>query len=181
MKRQAQMIIVCEDSQHEAFARRLFDKVGWHKRKVRVVKAPKARGSGSQFVLTRFVQEPIVYRANRHRVDIRLVIIIDGDAKGTDEIRSGLDQLCVAAGVDPRKDDEKVAIFIPTWRIETWLHYLRGNEVDEMKKDYPRLLHAKECRDQVDVLHKMCQKQTLTQPAPNSLVEACVEYRTRLF
>jgi hypothetical protein len=180
MTRKAQLILVCEDSQHEAFARRLLEKDGWNTRKLRVVKSPRGRGSGAYFVCEQYVQELQAYRANRHRVTERLLVLIDGDDKGVAGRLAGLEHMCKAAGLEPRQDDEKVAIITPTWNIETWIEYLRGTEVDETKEDYPRLERARECQAQVNLLSEMCQQGELRQPAPPSLVAACEEYRIRV-
>ena len=48
------VVLLCEDSQQEAFARRFLVRAGWHPRALRVEKSPQGRGSGEQWVRDRF-------------------------------------------------------------------------------------------------------------------------------
>jgi hypothetical protein len=105
---------------------------------------------------------------------------MDGDDKGVDKRLKELVGACHAQNVVPRKDDDRVAIVVPTWNIEAWLAYLSGLDVDESKRDYPRLSRPRDCQPHVNRLYEMCQKGTLRHPAPPSLDAACTEYRTRL-
>lgn len=84
------------------------------------------------------------------------------------------------AGCGPRQPDEKVAIFVPTWNIETWLAYLTGQTVTESLPNYPKLARERDCQPLVESLYQMCQRGSLRQPAPPSLEAACVEYKSRL-
>ncbi len=180
MSRTVQLVLICEDRQHETFARRFLERAGWSTRRLRVEIAPRARGSAVQFVRERFPIELKAYRANRNRVAQGLVVILDGDHAGIADRTTELANACQAQGAAPRGDDEHVAIAVPTWNIETWLAYLDGVDVDEGKSDYPRLGRPRECQQHVDPLHDMCQKNVLRQPAPASLEAACLEYRTRM-
>jgi len=180
MSRKVQIILLCEDSQHEAFSRRFLEKAGWNSRKIRVIKAPKGKGSGARYVELNYLLELQIYRVNRNRVNCMLVVVLDGDNIGIDRRIENLHNLCLAENLEPRHDDEQVALIIPTWNIETWLEYLDGNNVYESKKDYPRLERARECQSHVNQLYEMCKAGTLRQPAPPSLEKACHEYRTRI-
>jgi hypothetical protein len=106
-----------------------------------------------------------------------LIVMRDGDAQGVDARIKELMAACQAQGVEPRKDDDTVAIFIPTWNIETWLAYLGGTDVDEGERNYPRLARPRDCQPLVNELHEMCQQGVLRQPAPPSLEAACIEYQ----
>ncbi|MYA88730.1 MAG: hypothetical protein F4X97_09825 [Boseongicola sp. SB0662_bin_57] len=102
--------------------------------------------------------------------------MIDGDNQGvkgriqqlTDECRES--EICM-----PQKDEE-VAIFVPTWNIETWLAYLEGGAVDETERNYPKLERPRECKRHASVLAESCRGGELRQPAPASLEAACHEY-----
>jgi hypothetical protein len=178
LKRQAQLVLLCEDNQHEAFARRFLAGMGWNPRAIRIEKAPGGRGSGEQFVRERF---PLELKAHRSRpVNQVLVVLIDGDGEGTAVRLRQLSQACGDAAVAERSPDERVAIFVPTWNIETWLAYLDDEAVSEARSGYPRLLRERECQRHVDVLIEMCREGELRQPAPASLQAACDEYRIRL-
>jgi hypothetical protein len=180
VSRSVQLVLLCEDTQHETFARRFLEKAGWSTRRLRVVKAPPARGSAVQFIRERFPIELSAYRSNRNRVTLALVVMIDGDKTGVAGRIKELTAVCEAQGMKPREDDEHVLIIVPTWNIETWLAYLDGADVDENKGDYPRLARPRDCQRHVDQLHEMCVREELRQPAPASLEAACEEYRTRM-
>jgi hypothetical protein len=179
MSRNVQVVILCEDRQHEAFARRFLQETGKDIRVQRVEVSPKGRGSGEQFVRKRFAKELAYYRARKHRVEQALIVVIDAD--GTDvATRIGqVESTCVEAGDERRQADERVAIFVPARNIETWFAYLDGQTVNE-NDAYPRLEHERDCQRHVDHLCDMCQRGALRQPAPSSLAAACAEYRSRL-
>lgn len=178
MSRRVQLVLLCEDKQQEVFARRFLNSIGWETRSMRVEKAPAGRGAGEQFVRERFPRE---LKAHRSRpVSQTLVVMMDGDAEGPTARLQQLDKACREAGVAERARDESVAVFIPTWNIETWLAYLNGEPVEERKSDYPRLDSERECQRHVDALVQMCRADKLREPAPSSLDAACREYRLRL-
>ena len=179
MSQRVNVVILCEDKQHAAFARRFLKKMGWTK-PPRIPPLPAGRGSGEQSVRERFPVELKSYRSKRGAVGQALVVIVDGDDKGVTTRQAELDAACTASGVPVREAGERVAVFIPTWNIETWFAYLDGQEVDESKRDYPRLRRERECRRHVDALAAMCKQGTLREPAPASLVTACEEYAERL-
>ncbi|HEV7508912.1 MAG TPA: hypothetical protein VGS07_28815 [Thermoanaerobaculia bacterium] len=178
MSRRVQLVLLCEDKQQEVFARRFLNAIGWETRSMRIEKAPPGRGAGEQFVRERFPRE---LKAHRSRpVSQVLVVMMDGDAEGPTARLNQLNKACHEAGIAERARDERVAVFIPTWNIETWLAYLDGETVEEGRPNYPRLASERECQRHVDTLVQMCNSEKLQEPAPPSLEAACSEYRTRL-
>jgi hypothetical protein len=143
---------------------------------LRVEKA--LRGSGEQFVRERFPTELDAIR--RGHVDRAVVIIIDGDKLGPGGRITQIDDACRSAGVEPRRPGDRAAIIVPTWQIETWFAYLDGDTVDEGKRHYPRLARERDCARHVDALVKMCDAGELRAPAPPSLEDGCVEFKSRL-
>ena len=180
MRRQVQLVLLCEDQQQEAFLRRFFTSIGWKGRQLRVNRSPLGKGSAEQFVREQFPKEIKAYRRNRNRVACELVVMLDGDVSGVDARLTALDKACNQASVAPRDNADRVAVFVPTWNIETWLAYLNGETVDETRKDYLRLKRERDCRPHVDSLVRMCREGRLREPAPSSLRSACQEYRTRI-
>lgn len=180
MSRQIQLVLLYEDNQQRAFMRRFFKKMGWRP-PVREESAPGGAGSAAQFVRERFVTELRGYRRRRGKIEnCALAVMIDGDSEGVAGRLQSLDAACREAGLAPRTPDERVAVFAPTWNIETWLAYLNGDNVDEGRRNYPRLARERECRAQVESLVAMCRRPGLRPPAPPSLSAASREYRTRL-
>jgi hypothetical protein len=179
MSRNVQVVILCEDRQHEAFARRFLAKANLSARIQRVEVSPRGRGSGEQFVRERFVKELAYYRSRRHRVQQVLIVLIDADGRDIGERIRQFDSVCTEAQCRCRQHDECVGIVIPARNIETWFAYLEGQPVNE-HDTYPRLHRERDCQRHVDTLFEMCQKGILEDPAPPSLEAACQEYRLRL-
>lgn len=179
MSRNVQIVILCEDRQHEAFARRFLERTGRNRRVQRVERAPGGRGSAEQFVRERYPKELAYYRERRHRVEHALIVLVDADRGSVDARVEQLERACQAAGMEHRQSADRVAIFVPARNIETWLAYLAGQSVNE-EDGYPRLECERGCQCHVNELYKMCQAGALRQPAPSSLEAACKEYRSRL-
>jgi len=177
MRRRAQLVILCEDNQHEAFARRMLEKLGWETRKMRVEKCPPGSQSGAQWVRERYPVEVKALRATS--VTRALVVMMDADAHEVAEQRRFLADQLAKDGVAPRGDDEPIALVLPRWHVETWLAYLGGATVDEAVK-YPYLERESACAPHVDRLAAMCRDGALRAPAPASLEAACLEIRKRL-
>ena len=180
MKRTTKIVLLCEDEQHSVFMSRFFKVMGWNNRQLRIEKASRGKGSAEQFVRETFPAELEAYRQKRNLVSCMLAVMIDGDNQGVSARINSLQDACRRTGVQPRQAGDKVAIFVPTWNIETWLTYLEGTEVDEGRSDYPKLPRPSDCQDQVNKLQEMCHRQELQEPASPSLQTACHEYQSRL-
>lgn len=179
MSRNVNVVILCEDRQHEAFARRFLRQAGRGYRVQRVEVSPRGRGSGEQFVRARFAKELAYYRARQHRVEQALIVLIDADRCTVAERVEQVDSAAAEGGQEPRQPNERVAVFVPARSIETWLAYLDGQAVNE-DDTYPRLERERDCQRHVQRLYEMCQEGALRAPAPSSLEAACIEYRARL-
>lgn len=164
-KRQAQLVILCEDRQQEVFARHFFIRYGFHRRKIRSNVCPKGRGAGEQYVRETYRPEVIAYRAKNY-LNICLAVVIDADKKTVDERFQQLE-----GTINPtRQPDERIAIFIPKRNIETWIHYLQGQTVDEEQR-YPKLEREGDCKPYADDLVDRCRQKQL-EDAPLSLLAA---------
>ena len=175
-RRRVAITVLCEDAQHEAFARSFCDKaLGRSVRDLRVNKSPKGRGSGAGFVLKQFPKLLAQYRG--FHAGVALIVIVDGDTAGVRARMKQFDEECEEGDVPARQPDDPAYVFVPARAIETWLAYLDGEPVDEARK-YPHVgLHkARECAPYVDKLLDMCRQNALRQPAPMSLTAACEEY-----
>ena len=135
------MTILCEDTQHEAFALRFLKEVGRETRQIRVIKAPGGRGSAEQFIRGQFPVELQALR--RQHGNVSLVTMVDGDRFGLSMRLKQLDSACDEEMVPRRRSNESAFVFVPTWCIETWLAYLDDESVfddepvTEDKSDYP--------------------------------------------
>ncbi len=63
MGRRVQVVILCEDRQHVAFALRFLRQMGKSYRVLRVEVSPHGRGSGEQFVKAQYPKELAYYRS----------------------------------------------------------------------------------------------------------------------
>ena len=107
---------------------------------------------------------------------VYLIVMVDGDASGVSDTKASLSTACQDQGVRPPGDDDNVLICVPTRNIETWLTYLSGETVHETNR-YPKLDRPRDCQPMVNRLVEMCRDQTLREPAPDSLKDACIGYR----
>ena len=177
-RRRVGLVILCEDKQQEVFCRKLLIEMQWKlRRPPRIEIAPRGKGSAKKFVLQKFPDELAGYRAKRNKVNSKLLVVIDGDELGVKNTLKILSKSCEKESIEPRKNGEAVAIFVPTWNIETWLAYLDDQAIDEGNKHYPRLKKPSDCQSHVKNLAEMCRKKRLRKPAPESLRTACEEYQ----
>lgn len=178
--RRVNLVLLCEDKQHEVFARRFLSSRKWSIRQMRVERG--SGGSQEQYVREQFPKELKAYRGKRAKVESQaLIVVTDGDEATRNGRMKMLDEECDKKGEERRRQDERVAVFIPTWNIETWLAYLDGETVDESRKDYPGFKgRERECQRHVSTLVDMCQRKQLREPAPDSLIAACEEFSNRL-
>lgn len=174
-KRRVKLVLLCEDSQHEAFARRFLQGMGWNTRELRVEKSPSSSGSAEQWVRQRFPLELKVYRRRRQQAASALMTIIDADLKTGQDRMAEFEYECTTREIPFRKNDEAVAIVIPKRNIETWIHYLNGYEVND-RDSYSRLDRERDCRPAVSQLVGLCRSTGLAPDAPPSLTAACEEY-----
>ena len=176
MTRNVRIILLYEDRQHETFMRRFLKKASWNLRDLTLIPSPVGRGSAEQFVRREFPRQLRAVRSRRGEQKY-LVVMVDGDASGVARRNASLKAACEEQGVPPPDDADNVLICVPTWKIETWLAYLKGETVDETNKSYDKLSRPRECQPTVDELVVMCRERTLRPPAPASLEDTCTNYR----
>lgn len=170
-------IILCEDLQLRCFIRRFLLKRGWHTRLIREVSLPTGGGAGVSWVKEKLPDELKAFRSRNALAETCLVVGCDADNETVEGRLQRLRDACVAAGVPFRTQNERIAFAIPKRNIETWLAYLRGENVNETDA-YPKYKYESECRGQVTRLDEMCQNQHLEpEPPPPSLILACEDFK----
>ena len=178
-QRRVQIVILCEDKQQEVFARSFLKKRGF-KGLIRPKICPPGSQAGEQYVRTRYPVEVKAYRKNKGRVSIGLVVLIDADT-GTLEAR--LNWLASVLNKDKqekREPKEAIAIFVPKRNIETWIHYLQGESVNEEDAYAKFEKNEAVCKTYVENLADRCYSQNLPEDAPQSLQAACGELQPLL-
>jgi hypothetical protein len=115
-KRYSQIVILCEDRQHEVFIRHYLKKRhNVTERQIRVIICPEGRGAGEQYVRCEYPIQVKILRQKRH-LSKALVTMIDAD---TQTVPERLNQLN-----PPPIETEKIVRLVPKRNIETWIHYL---------------------------------------------------------
>jgi hypothetical protein len=125
----SRIVLLCEDRLHESLVRRFCDAHG--SRLERVFVAPKARGAASAWVLAQYPARVAEFRSRANaQPQLALLVMIDGDNVGLVERKRELDGRLQDK---PRRQEERILIWAPTWSVETWIRALRGEPVDETK------------------------------------------------
>ncbi|WP_445247079.1 hypothetical protein [Microcoleus sp. OTE_8_concoct_300] len=178
-QRRVQIVILCEDRQQEVFARYFLKKRGFTGR-VRANICPEGSQAGEQYVRTHYPEEVKAYRQKRNQVSIGLVVLIDADT-GTLAVR--LNWLASVLDEDEQENrgsNEAIAIFVPKRNIETWIHYLQGETVNE-EAVYAKFKNNEAvCKTAAEDLADRCYSQSLPGDAPRSLQAACGELQRLL-
>ncbi|MCP4756060.1 MAG: hypothetical protein GY866_34800 [Proteobacteria bacterium] len=178
--RRVKIVLLCEDSQHEAFTRRFLKGMGWNTRELRVEKSPSGGGAAEQWVREKFTTELKAYRQRRTRAASALISVIDADLRTVNDRINEFENECIENTTPFRTPNEAVAILVPKRNIETWSHYLDGEQVDEVNA-YPKLDRERGRKPGVDELLKLCRTPTGLEPnAPSALAMACNEYNVRI-
>ena len=177
--RRVKIVLLCEDSQHEAFTRRFLTGMGLNKRELYVEKSPSASGSAEQWVREKFPNELMIYRQRRQLAASALIAMIDADSKNVQNRIDEFRDSCNSMQIPFRANEEAVAIAVPKRNIETWIHYLNGNSVNEQDR-YPKLDRERGCKPAVNNLVLLCKSTGLEADAPPALAAACDEYNIRV-
>lgn len=176
-QRRVQIVILCEDRQQEVFARYFLQKRGFTLDKnVRIETCRK--GAGEQFVRESYPVEVKAFRS-RNYLSGMLVVLIDADTKTVEERLRQLDDALTVDAQKIRQQNEAIAIFIPKRNIETWIHYLQGETVDEQTEYSKFLKNESACKPCVENLVNQCY-QGIDENAPPSLQAACRELQRLL-
>jgi hypothetical protein len=178
-QRRVQIVILCEDRQQEVFARYFLKKRGFTG-PVRAHICPKGSQAGEQYVRTQYPVQVKAYRGKRNDLSIGLVVLIDAD---TGTLAARLNQLASALDEheeENRRSNEAIAIFVPKRNIETWIHYLQGETVNE-EAVYAKFNNNEAvCKTAVEDLADRCYSQSLPEDAQPSLQAACGELQRLL-
>ena len=169
----ARIILLCEDTQTDAFVRRFLRRRGIRGRDITTHPLPAGRQSGEQWVRQEY---PHQLQAIRARSGACLIAVTDVDTSSGSKRRDQLRAECERQGIVPTKPDDPVLVLLPRRNIETWFEYLDGKTVNE-RGSYPKLKRDSDCIRHANELFRLCTKeQKLREPAPASLREACEEY-----
>ncbi len=178
--RSVQCIVVCEDIQHEVFARRFLklSKIQPHNIRIRRCPNPKSGGDAKHWIKTNLPDQLgglKSYNTKNRFTALVLIVIADADDKTVEQRIKH-----VTSGCSPKPNpNENVCFIIPKWTIETWIMYLRDGSADESYRirSKDKLKRERDCWPQVKQLKDMCDSNSLPQSAPDSLRKACTEFQ----
>lgn len=166
------IVILCEDLQQYKFAEYFLKKKGFTG-VFRPQICTKGKQAGEQYVRERYASEVKLYRSKNY-LNICLVVVIDADMVTVSERIRQLD----LSLKEKRFPKEKIAIIVPKRNIETWIHYLQNELVDEVTA-YGKFSNQSTCKPFVEKLAEQC-VHGLSPDAPSSMHDACVEIQ-RIF
>jgi hypothetical protein len=125
MGRPSQVVVLVEDERQQRFVRRYLYRLGFSTHDIRFEPVPSGRGSGAQWVLTRYARAVQAYRNRSARAQTALAVAIDADNGSVDRRRQQFHDRAA------RINGDKIAHLIPKWSIQTWVLCLSGESVDE--------------------------------------------------
>lgn len=181
-KRQVDLIVLCEDRQHQTFLYRLLTGLGYHPRRIRTRVCPPGVGSAEQWVRREYPVEVRAQRQRRERINLGLLTMMDADARTVEEEHRQLDLALETDGQARRQSGERISLQIPKWELETWIWWLLGKgSVTEDDDPYKRQLglqgRESQCQPAVDRLTSyLTRAQPLPDDCPPSLKRACMEF-----
>lgn len=174
--RKVELVVLCEDKNHESFIIRYLRRLGFNRRQIRPVPRPAGRGAGEQWVRMRYPLAAEIQRSKANRSRASLIVIIDADTMSTEERKQQLDDALDAAGQARRRGPERIAVVVPRRNIESWVQFALHGEIDETTDFKPRHRDANVwgAADVAVVLHRSRSEETAVPP---SLAVACQELR----
>lgn len=136
MSRASRVVVLAEGARDQAFVRGYLRRLGYSNHEIRWEPVSGGiRGSGENWVRTRYAKNVQAFRRRSARAATALVVMIDADtgsvAQRAEQLRDCLQQAALA----PRRDDERIAHLIPKRAVESWILCLNGHTVDE-ETDY---------------------------------------------
>ena len=140
-KKGVRIILLVEDEMIERFARRVLIALGYHARELRVVPYPVGRGSGKQWIDQQYLVQVKIYRSQAYHQKIALLVGTDADELTVMNRHLTLAGALQVENLVPRSNQERIAIWIPRWNIETWILFLAGDQVDENENYKRRLIN----------------------------------------
>lgn len=171
------IVLLCEDKQHERFARTFLRKRGVESRRIRSL-IHNGNGDAKQWICAQFPNELKAYRAQANHLNNLLIVVTDVDNRTVQERAETLNQACRDCGLPIRRDGERVMFVLPKWAIETWILALAGRAINEGERIDSR--HKSEAQG---ITPKMAEKlfglctHHMELPDQPSLNAACVEFQ----
>jgi len=168
-------IVLCEDAQTKTFIRSFLLQHNIPSGKIHFRNYPVGKGCGEQFVREAyFIEARLLSSRYKFRREV-LVVCSDADSYSVIQKAKSLDEKI--AQFDKSWDRTKlpVLMWIPKREIETWIHYLRGEDVDE-QTSYRHSGNPERCKKEAIRFKEYCQDVIEFSEVPSSMNFAKEEY-----
>lgn len=170
-----QYYILCEDAQMQTFLVSFLKCHRINSHKIRPIPIPAGQGCGEAHVRRRFPLEVKFMRQNNY-LRIALIVCVDADRLTVDSRKEKLfDEL----GLEFEKKDvakEPIVIWIPKREIETWIHFFRGETVDE-NMSFIHDGRPCSCKEEAAKMYALCTRDSINDiTCLPSLIAAKAEY-----
>lgn len=134
--RNVRIVVLCEDKQQFTFAYRCLKRLGFRPRDIeaKFTGLGRAGGAGEKYVRDQYAAE--VEQVRRRHALSALLTVIDADTT-TVSLRERQLSQALAGAQQQRAASEPIAHWIPRRNIETWIHFLLGQAVNE-QLPYPK-------------------------------------------
>lgn len=160
------LVLIAEDQQQEVVVQRLLIARGFSARRITLRINPTGKGSGEQFVRETFIEEVAAFQSRNFILNKALIVITDADTLTVDgrirQLEKSLKGLTVAHFSFP------CLFCIPRRNIETWIHWLANNPVNE-ESVYPKRSKPGDCQAEVNALVTLSQSSGYPAEMPESL------------
>lgn len=147
-KKCVRVIILGEDNRQVSFARRVLIILGFSRHEIHEEPVPNGDGSGAQWVQSDYPKQVAVNRSKRSHQQCTLLASIDRDNNTIENRKQQFDKILKSKQMEPRADDEPIAIWVPSRNIETWISHFSGQDVDEAT-DYKNKVRSQEMEQAV--------------------------------
>jgi hypothetical protein len=129
----SRVTVLAEDENHQLFAARFLNRLGYGQHQIFQERVPNGAGSGEQWVRDNYRRAVLNYRRRSAKAATALLVVIDADDHEPIRRQHQLEETLDVA----RTEGERIVHFIPKRNIETWILCLDGDTVDEIE-DYSR-------------------------------------------
>jgi hypothetical protein len=180
MPQATEIVLLCEDKQHERFIRKFLRERNVDRRRIRSVPLPHALGGDAKkWICDHFPEELKAYRSKANNINNILFVVVDVDDETVKKRASALDQACQMRNLPPREKSERVVYILPKWALETWILILDGQILteDEQVERQHKQKANKVISSVTKTLSVSCKNQIALPQAPPSLIAACAEFQ----
>ena len=168
-------IVLCEDAQTKTFILTFLLQHNVPSGKIHFRNYPVGKGCGEQFVREEYSKEARLLSSRYKYKREVLVVCSDADSYSVKKKVKSLDDEVIRFNKEWDRKRFPILMWIPKREIETWIHYLRGENVDE-QTSYRHSGNPERCKKEVVRFKEYCQDVIKIDEVPQSMIFAKGEY-----